>query len=84
MFRLTHNDKEVVVHRNAGGNIRHALRDILILDTLVKLNEIAIVHHTDCGTMRFTDQQLQTALKEQVSEAHWAEIEKIDFGATLG
>ncbi|KUL83906.1 hypothetical protein ZTR_06851 [Talaromyces verruculosus] len=34
--------------------------------------------------MRFTDQQLQTALNEQAGEAHWAEVEKIDFGATLG
>ncbi|KAF4763167.1 hypothetical protein HAV15_001842 [Penicillium sp. str.  len=75
---------EVVVHRNAGGNIRHALRDILILDALVKLEEIAIVHYTDCGTLRFTDEQLRTALKKQTNETHWAKIEAIEFGAASG
>ncbi|KAJ5211052.1 hypothetical protein N7491_010868 [Penicillium cf. griseofulvum] len=75
---------EVVVHRNAGGNIRHALRDILILDALVKLDEIAIVHHTDCGTLRFTDEQLRTALKKQTKETHWAKIETMEFGAASG
>ncbi|KAJ5784445.1 carbonic anhydrase [Penicillium pulvis] len=75
---------EVVVHRNAGGNIRYALRDILILDALVKLDEIAIIHHTDCGTLRFTDEQLRIALKKQINETHWAKIEEMEFGAALG
>ncbi|KAJ5592866.1 hypothetical protein N7537_009770 [Penicillium hordei] len=75
---------EVVVHRIAGGNIRHVLRDILILDALVKLNEIAIVHHTDCGTLRFTDEQVRAALKKQTNETHWAKIEEMEFGAVSG
>ncbi len=79
--RCQHYSTEVVVHRNAGGNIRHAIRDVLILDMLVKLDEIAIVHHTDCGMLRFTDEQLRTTLKEQVDEEHWAEIEQMEIGA---
>lgn len=70
---------EAIVHRNAGGNIRHALRDILILDTLVKLDEIAVIHHTDYGTLRFTDGQLRAALKGRVGESHWPEIDKMEF-----
>ncbi|KAH8819141.1 carbonic anhydrase [Xylogone sp. PMI_703] len=72
---------EVVVHRNAGGNIRHALRDIIILDKVLGLKEIAIVHHTDCGTLRFTDDDLRESLKATVDAGHWAEIDAMDFGA---
>ncbi|RAL03684.1 carbonic anhydrase [Aspergillus ibericus CBS 121593] len=71
---------EVVVHRNAGGNIRPAIRDIIILDTLVRLDEVIIVHHTDCGTLRFTDQQLRDALKARVDKTHWDEIDGMEFG----
>lgn len=69
---------------STGMHIRHALRDILILDALVKLEEIAIVHHTDCGTLRFTDEQLRTALKKQTNETHWAKIEAMEFGPASG
>ncbi|KAH8893085.1 carbonic anhydrase [Thozetella sp. PMI_491] len=77
-FDLTH--LQAIVHRNAGGAIRDALRDILILDTLFKLEEIAIVHHTDCGTLCFTDDQIRSSVKEWVDKAHWAEIDEMAFG----
>ncbi|KXX73663.1 Beta-carbonic anhydrase 1 [Madurella mycetomatis] len=61
---------ETIVHRNAGGNIRHALRDILMLDRAFELNEIAIIHHTDCGTLTSTDLQIRTHIKARVNKAH--------------
>ncbi|KAF7556537.1 hypothetical protein G7Z17_g1332 [Cylindrodendrum hubeiense] len=73
------NAGEVGVHRNAGGNIRHALRDINILDTMFKLEEIAIIHHTDCGTTHFTDEQVRAGLKSHMDKAHWDDIEKMGF-----
>lgn len=78
---LTVSHTEVVVHRNAGGNIRHALRDIIILDQVLGLKEIAIVHHTDCGTLRFTDDGLRATLRAQTDSKHWAEIDRMHFGA---
>lgn len=60
--------------------MRHALRDILVLDTVVGLVEIAIVHHTDCGTLQFTDQSIRDKLKSRTSPETWQEIENIEFG----
>lgn len=72
---------EVGVHRNAGGNIRLALRDINILDTLFKLEEIAIIHHTDCGTTHVTDEKVRASLKEIAGQEHHTDIEKMEFGS---
>lgn len=79
--RSLHTTIEVVVHRNAGGNIRHALRDITILDALFKLKEIAIIHHTDCGTLHFTEDGMKKSLTSWVGKAHWSEVDKMVFGA---
>ncbi|KAK3316759.1 carbonic anhydrase [Apodospora peruviana] len=74
---------EAIVHRNAGGNIRHALRDILMLDRAFDLNEVAVVHHTDCGTLTSTDEQIRTHIKARVDKAHWAEVDAIEFGSMV-
>ena len=67
--------------RNAGGNIRFAIRDILLLDTKFVIDEIAIVHHTDCGSLQFTNDSLRADVKASVSSSHWEEVDKIDWGA---
>lgn len=72
---------EAIVHRNAGGNIRHALRDILMLDRAFDLNEIAIIHHTDCGTLTSTDEQIRDHIKARVGEEHWTEVDAIEWGS---
>jgi carbonic anhydrase len=71
---------EVIVHRNAGGNVRYALRDIEILDTLFVLDELVIIHHTDCGTLHFTDDQIREAIKSRTNKAHWETINQMEFG----
>ncbi|EHK27089.1 uncharacterized protein TRIVIDRAFT_121344, partial [Trichoderma virens Gv29-8] len=65
------------VHRNAGGSVRHALRDIIILDEVLGLKEIAIVHHTDCGTLRFRDEDVRQSLKAKTDSKYWLEIDEI-------
>ncbi|KAL7801120.1 carbonic anhydrase, partial [Trichoderma afarasin] len=72
---------EVVVHRNAGGSVQHALRDIIILDEVLGLKEIAIVHHTDCGTLRFRDENVRKSLKAKTDPKHWPEIDAMYIGA---
>lgn len=72
---------EVVVHRNAGGSVQHALRDIIILDEVLGLKEIAIVHHTDCGTLRFKDEDVRRSLKAKTDPKHWPEIDAMYIGA---
>ncbi|KAJ4176156.1 hypothetical protein NW759_017136 [Fusarium solani] len=71
----------VMVSRNAGGNIRFAARDILLLDTAFGIDEVVIVHHTDCGSLKFTNEELRERVKARVDKAHWEEIEDIDWGA---
>ncbi|KAK3370616.1 carbonic anhydrase [Podospora didyma] len=79
---------EVIVHRNAGANVRYALRDIVILDTVMQLTEILILHHTDCGTLRHNDEELKTWVKHGnwvnrgIDEKIWPEVDKIDIGLT--
>ncbi|CAK7244222.1 MAG: hypothetical protein STHCBS139747_005758 [Sporothrix thermara] len=71
---------ECLVHRNAGGNIRTALRDINTLDTLFpSLEELCIVHHTDCGTTHVTDDGVRAHIKAFAGQEHWAEIDQMDI-----
>lgn len=44
-------DTWVMVSRNAGANVRFAARDILLLDTAFGIDEVVVVHHTDCGSL---------------------------------
>ncbi|KAL7954491.1 hypothetical protein V8C34DRAFT_319846 [Trichoderma compactum] len=72
---------EVVVHRNAGGSVQHALRDIIILGEVMGLKEIALVHHTDCGTLRFRDEDVRKSLKAKTDPKHWPELDAMYLGA---
>ncbi|KAK0654966.1 carbonic anhydrase [Cercophora newfieldiana] len=74
-------DSEVIVARNAGGNVRHALRDIHIIDTLFSLDELAIIHHTDCGTLHFSEETIRSSVKSWSDEAYWSEIDGTVYGA---
>ncbi|KAJ4175933.1 hypothetical protein NW759_016937 [Fusarium solani] len=75
------NGEMVMVSRNAGGNIRFAVRDILLLDTKFVVDELIVVHHTDCGSLMFTNDWMRDAVKARVGESHWDEIDQINWGA---
>jgi len=59
-FGLRHGDAHVI--RNAGGRISEALRSVAISQNLLDTEEIAIIHHTECGVMSFTDQQMKAEI----------------------
>ena len=49
---------EVIVFRTAGGRIAPVIPDILSLDSFLghgSLQQLLVVHHTDCGASHFTD-----------------------------
>lgn len=77
----TNEEPVVMVSRNAGGNIRFAVRDILLLDTKFVVDELIVVHHTDCGSLMFTNDWMRDAVKARVGESHWDEIDQINWGA---
>lgn len=59
---LKEGDAHVI--RNAGGRFADALRSLAISQTLLGTEEVAFVHHTDCGMLTFTDASIREQLKK--------------------
>jgi carbonic anhydrase len=60
---LEEGDAHVI--RNAGGVVSDdAIRSLVISQRLLGTEEIILIHHSDCGMLRFTD----AALKDQIAE----------------
>ncbi|RXW23837.1 hypothetical protein EST38_g2000 [Candolleomyces aberdarensis] len=55
---------EAHVIRNAGGSAKEALRSLVISQRLLGTREIALFHHSDCGMLTFTTEQLKTIVKD--------------------
>ena len=66
---------EAHIIRNAGGSAREALRSLVISQRLLGTSEVAIVKHTDCGMLRFKNEDLHAKVKEDLG----ADAEGIDF-----
>lgn len=65
------------VIRNAGGRASDdAIRSLIISSRLLGTQEVAVVHHTDCGMMTFTNEQLRERLRR---ETRSAAADAIDF-----
>jgi carbonic anhydrase len=55
------------VIRNAGGRASEdAIRSLVISERLLGTTEIVVVHHTDCGMLTFTNQQLAEKIKQDI------------------
>jgi carbonic anhydrase len=63
------------VIRNAGGRAREALRSLVISQQLLGTREVAVIHHTDCGMLTFTNQSLRDKVKQELH----ADASHIDF-----
>jgi carbonic anhydrase len=64
------------VIRNAGGRASDdAIRSLIISQRLLGTNEVLVIHHTDCGMLTFTNDQLRDKLKSETS----ADASGIDF-----
>ena len=62
---LEEGDAHVI--RNAGGRIADALRSLAISQQLLGTEAVAIVHHTDCGMLTFSDDSLRKKLRTTLS-----------------
>lgn len=51
--------------RNAGGRMADALRSLSISQRLVGTREVAVIHHTECAMMTFTDDDMRQRLREE-------------------
>jgi carbonic anhydrase len=64
------------VIRNAGGRASDdAIRSLIISSRLLGTREFVVIHHTDCGMLTFTNEQLRAQLAEQAG----ADASSIDF-----
>ena len=54
------------VIRNAGGAVTDdAIRSLAISQRLLGTDEIILVHHTDCGMLTFSDEELKAQIAEE-------------------
>ena len=71
---LDEGDAHVI--RNAGGRASDdALRSLIISYKLLGTREFAVIHHTDCGMLTFTNDQLRDILRNDLN----ADASGIDF-----
>jgi carbonic anhydrase len=62
---LQEGDAHVI--RNAGGVITDdEIRSLAISQRLLGTREIILIHHTDCGMLTFTDEELKAQIHEEV------------------
>ena len=62
---LEEGDAHVI--RNAGGVITDdEIRSLTISQRLLGTNEIILIHHTDCGMLSFTDEQIKAQIHQEV------------------
>jgi carbonic anhydrase len=65
MLGLQEGDAHVI--RNAGGVITDdEIRSLAISQRLLGTREIILIHHTDCGMLTFTDDELRQQIQEEV------------------
>jgi carbonic anhydrase len=59
-------DGEAHVIRNAGGvATEDAIRSILISQRLLGTEEVVLIHHTECGMLLFTDDELKRKIQAE-------------------
>jgi len=64
------------VIRNAGGRASDdAIRSLTISSHLLGTKEYVVIHHTDCGMLTFSNEDLQ----EKLAEEHGVDASNIDF-----
>src|ERR671910_124644 len=67
LLGLSEGDAHVI--RNAGGVVSEdAIRSLAISQNLLGTEEIVLIHHTDCGMLTFTDDELAEKLDEETGE----------------
>src|SRR5712691_3665487 len=57
---------DVHVIRNAGGRAADALCSPVISEQLLGITTIVVIHHTDCGMLTFSNEDLHTKLKQDL------------------
>jgi carbonic anhydrase len=70
---LEEGDAHVI--RNAGGRTAEALRSLIISEQLLGTTEVVVIHHSDCGMLTFSNEDLRNKVKRELH----ANADNIDF-----
>ncbi|KZP20947.1 carbonic anhydrase [Athelia psychrophila] len=70
---------ECAVIRNAGGRAAEALSSIIVLDSIIPMQAVAIIHHTDCGVTHVTDASIRARLSK-LAPGQAEAVSTMDFG----
>lgn len=66
--------------RNAGGRITDdALRSLVISERLLGTDAVAVIHHTDCGMLTFSNEQIRNQIKRELGDDAYEVAEHTDF-----
>lgn len=62
------------------------MQDILILNAAFPdtFQEVLIVHHTDCGSLTFTDDDMNKMVTSVIGEAHSAALDSVAWAGWGG
>ncbi|MBO0820807.1 MAG: carbonic anhydrase [Nocardiopsaceae bacterium] len=73
------------VIRNAGGVVTDdVIRSLVISQRLLGTEEIILIHHTDCGMVKFTDEELRSAIEKDTGiRPPWASEAFTDLDADV-
>lgn len=67
--------------RNVAGHPQAAFKSLLAVDQFIKLKEVMLLHHTDCGARDWTDEDVRNDIRER-NAATEEEISSLgSFGA---
>lgn len=68
------------VIRNAGGRVSEdALRSLVISERLLGTDAILVIHHTDCGMLTFSDDQLRAKVRDDLGETAYQVASAMPF-----
>jgi carbonic anhydrase len=74
---LEEGDAHVI--RNAGGRAADALRSLAISHELLGIREIVVIHHTDCGMLTFSNDDIRQKLEADLGPEAGKIASQIDF-----
>ncbi len=83
LLGLSEGDAHVI--RNAGGVVSEdAIRSLAISQNLLGTEEIILIHHTDCGMLTFTDDELADKLEAETGQRpQWRAQAFSDLGSDI-
>lgn len=72
MLGLAHGDAHII--RNAGGVVTDdVIRSLVVSQRLLSTQEIILIHHTDCGLQKITDEGFKSSIEDECgTRPDWA------------